>query len=313
VTPLVSIIIPCYNAAPWLAQTLESALAQTWTDREIIVVDDGSSDSSQDIARGFDARGVRVAVQANRGASAARNHGLRLAQGQFIQFLDADDLLTPDKIAVQVELLHRAGSDCVATCRWGRFTDDPARAAFVDDAVFHDFAPVDYLLEHTGAARMMHPAAWLVPRVIADRAGPWNESLSLNDDGEYFARVALAARRMVFATAGASLYRSSLPGSLSRRRDRRALESVASSMTLIARHLSRAEDSPRVRRALADYWQRLIFEIYPAAPDLRRFAEAEVHALGGSRLKPEIGPREQIVACLFGWKAARRLHRLLSP
>ncbi|MGA3006265.1 MAG: glycosyltransferase family 2 protein [Opitutaceae bacterium] len=305
--PLVSILIPCHNAAPWLAQTLESALAQTWAHREIIVIDDGSDDDSPAIMRGFEARGVQMAGQANRGAAAARNHGLRLARGQLIQFLDADDLLTPDKIAAQVEVLERAGPDSVATCRWGRFTGDPAATAFVDDAVFRDFAPADFLVEHTGRARMMHPAAWLMPRDLADRAGPWDESLSLNDDGEYFARVTLAARRIVFSAVGASLYRSDLRGSLSRRRDRRALESAARSMKLIATHLSRAEDSPRVRRALADYWQRFIYDIYPAAPDLRRSAEAEVRAFGGSHLKPEMGARERFVARLVGWKAARRL------
>jgi glycosyltransferase involved in cell wall biosynthesis len=310
--PLVAILIPCHNAAPWLAQTLESARAQTWAHKEIIVVDDGSTDDSARIAHTYAGHAVRLVRQENRGAAAARNHGLSLAQGQFIQFLDADDLLTPDKIATQVELLQRAGHDCVATCRWGRFTDDPAATAFIDDAVFRDFAPIDYLLEHTGAARMMHPAAWLVPRTIADRAGPWDESLSLNHDGEYFARIALAARRIVFASTGASLYRSSLRGSLSRRRDRQALESVARSMKLIATRLSQAEDSPRVRRALADYWQRLIFEIYPAAPDLCRSAEAEVLALGGSPLRPEMGAREQLVAGLFGWKVARRMRRIFS-
>jgi glycosyltransferase involved in cell wall biosynthesis len=309
---LVSIIIPCHNAAPWLAETIRSALDQTWPRTEIIVVDDGSRDDSLAIARGFEPRSVRVASQSKAGASAARNHGLRLARGGLVQYLDADDQLTPDKIAAQAGLLRHSGPDCVATCRWGRFTTDPAAAAFVDVAVFRDFTPVEWLLEHTAAGRMMHPAAWLVPRAVADRAGGWDESLSLNDDGEYFARVALAATRLVYSPAGASLYRSALPGSLSRRRDRRALESLYRSVELIAAHLRRAEDSPRVRRALADYWRRLEFEIYPDAPDLSRRAAAETLALGGSALRPARGAREALVARVLGWKAARRLQRLLA-
>jgi glycosyltransferase involved in cell wall biosynthesis len=309
-TPLVSILIPCYNAAPWLAETLESALAQTWPRIEIIVVDDGSRDGSPTLARSFKARGVKVIAQSNRGASATRNRGLRLAQGDLIQFLDADDLLTPDKIVAQVELLRRAGPDCVASCRWGRFTSNPAAAAFVDESVFRDFTPIDYLLAHTGSAQMMHPAAWLVPRTVVDRAGPWDETLSLNDDGEYFARVVLAARQIVFAPTGASLYRSNLSESLSRRRDRRSLESMARSVELIASHLLRSEDSPRVRRALADYWQRLVFELYPDAPRLYRRAEIEARALGGSTLRPAMGSRERLAANLLGWKLARRLQRL---
>ncbi len=311
-SPLVSVLVPCYNAARWLPATLESALAQTHPRIEIIVVDDGSTDDSLAVARTFEPCGVRVVAQPNSGASSARNHALRLAGGDFLQYLDADDLLTPDKIAAQVAVLGRAGPAAIFTCRWGRFTSDPAAAAFVDEAVFRDFTPLDFLLAHTGAAQMMHPAAWLVPRGVADRAGLWDEALSLNDDGEYFARVVLASRGIAFSPAGASLYRSNLPGSLSRRRSRPALESVFRSVALIAGHLQRAEDSPRVRRALADYWQRLVFEIYPEGPDLCRRAEAAARSFGGSSLRPVSGGREQSVARLFGWKLARRLRLLTS-
>jgi glycosyltransferase involved in cell wall biosynthesis len=313
-SPLVSILIPCYNAAPWLAATLDSALAQTHPRTEIIVVDDGSSDHSLAIARTFEPHGVRVVTQPNAGASAARNHALRLSRGDYIQFLDADDLLTPDKIAAQLTALRTppARADAIATCRWGRFSSDPTNAIFVDDAVFRDFAPLDYLLAHTGAARMIHPAAWLVPRPIADRAGPWDESLSLNDDGEYFARVVLASSAIVFSPSGASLYRSHLLGSLSRQRSRRALESVFHSVDLIADHLRRAEDSPRTQRALADYWQRLAFEIYQEAPDLCRRADAVVRALGGSSLTPEMGSRLRFLSHLIGWKTSRRVERMFK-
>lgn len=308
--PLVSILIPCYNAAPWVAETLESALAQTWREREIILVDDGSTDRSLEIARKFEKRGVRVISQPNSGASAARNRAIREARGDFLQFLDADDLLTPNKISEQLRLLAEAGDKCVATCRWGRFTTDATSARFVDDAVFRDFKPIEYLLEHTGKARMIHPAAWLVPRSIADDAGPWDESLTLNDDGEYFARIVLAARRVIYVDAGASLYRSGVLQSLSRRRDRRALESLVRSVKLISDHLQKADNSPEVHRALAAYWQRLVFELYPAAHDLRRHAEAEVLRFGGTKLNPDGGPWRRRLQHAIGWKATKRLHIL---
>ena len=313
-TPLVSILIPCYNAAPWLEATLNSALAQTHPHTEIILVDDGSTDDSLARARRYESRGVRVVAQPNAGASAARNHALRLSHGDYIQFLDSDDLLTPDKIAAQLAALHTppAHADSVASCRWGRFTTDPAAATFVDHAVFRDFAPLDYLVAHTGGAQMMHPAAWLVPRAVAERAGPWDESLSLNDDGEYFARIVLAAHSIVFSSAGASLYRSNLTGSLSRQRSRRALESVFRSVELVATHVRQAEDSPPTRRALADYWQRLAFEIYPEAPDLCRRAETEVRAYGGSSVSPAMGSRLRFLARLIGWKPSRRLQHLFK-
>ena len=151
-----------------------------------------------------------------------------------------------------------------------------------------------------------------MPRALIERAGPWDERLSLNDDGEYFARVVLASSRIVYAETGESFYRSGLTGSLSRQRSRRALESVALSVELIARHVRTAEDSPRTQRALADYWQRLVYGLYPDAPDLCVRAEAEVCRLGGSDLRPEAGGRERLVARLLGWKLARRVHTLFS-
>jgi glycosyltransferase involved in cell wall biosynthesis len=314
-TPLVSILIPAYNAAPWIDETLDSALAQTHPRTEIIVVDDGSSDTTLELARAHAARypeRARIVTQPNAGASSARNHAMRLARGDYLQFLDADDLLTPEKIAAQVNLLSCSPTNSLATCRWGRFTTDPARAEFVNDSVFRDFAPLDYLVAYTGQAEMMHPAAWLVPRSVADRAGPWDETLSLNDDGEYFARVVLAASSIVFSNTGASLYRSNLPGSLSRQRSRRALESVFSSVVLIAGNLICAEPSPRVRRAVADYWQRLAYELYPDAPDLVRRAEGAARSFGPSPLRPSAGTRERQAARFLGWKLARRLRRLLS-
>ena len=106
--PLVSILIPAYNAERWIADAIRSALAQTWPNKEIIVVDDGSADQTLQVARGFASKSVLVTTQPNRGAAAARNHAFSLGQGDYIQWLDADDLLAPDKVSLQMEALeHR--------------------------------------------------------------------------------------------------------------------------------------------------------------------------------------------------------------
>jgi glycosyltransferase involved in cell wall biosynthesis len=307
--PLVSILIPCYNAEPWLATTLDSALAQTWPRCEIIVVDDGSIDGSLSVARRFHSRGVRTFAQPNAGASAARNRALREARGDFLQYLDADDLLSPGKIALQVALLANRPGATLASCAWGRFTQDPAGARFTDDAVFRDFAPLDFLRLASETGAMMHPAAWLVPRAVAERAGAWDESLTLNDDGEYFCRVVLASAGVAFCPdpAARSYYRSGLPGSLSQRRSERARRSQFRSLELIARHLVAADDSPRTRRSLADAFQRFIHDFYPAPADLLRAAAARVEAFGGSKLQPPMGPKTAALARALGWKTVWRL------
>ena len=99
--PLVSIIIPCYNARPFVAEAIGSALEQTYVNREVIVIDDGSTDGSQDVVRSFN-KDVRFEAWPNRGAGAARNRGLSLARGEMVQFLDADDVMHPDKLTRQV-------------------------------------------------------------------------------------------------------------------------------------------------------------------------------------------------------------------
>src|SRR5436309_10735842 len=91
-TPLVSILIPAYNAERWIADTVRSALAQTWPRREIIIVDDGSRDQTLQVAQQFASKNVSVVAQENQGASAARNKAFELCQGDYIQWLDADDL-----------------------------------------------------------------------------------------------------------------------------------------------------------------------------------------------------------------------------
>src|SRR6267378_3785357 len=108
--PLVSILIPAYNAERWVDDTIRSALAQTWPRKEIIIVDDGSRDQTLSIARQFASKNVFIATQQNQGVCAARNKAIELCQGDYIQWLDADDLLGPDKIAKQMEAAEECRS-----------------------------------------------------------------------------------------------------------------------------------------------------------------------------------------------------------
>ncbi|MCS6288427.1 MAG: glycosyltransferase [Nitrospira sp.] len=108
--PRVSVVIPTYNCAKFLGRTIDSALKQTYRDFEIIVVDDGSTDGTQALVAAYK-ESVRYVYQSNQGASAARNAALSRASGEFIAYLDADDLWLPDKLARQVEFL-----DAHSTC-----------------------------------------------------------------------------------------------------------------------------------------------------------------------------------------------------
>ncbi len=310
--PLVSILIPCYNAQAWLTETLESALAQTWSNKEIIVVDDGSKDHSLVVAKQFELHGIKVITQQNRGASAARNRAFQEAQGDFIQYLDADDLLAPDKVERQVQLLAGGNSDYVAAGEWARFYKNPSEAVFTPQPLWADMSPVEWLICTWEGNWMMHPAAWLVPRQIAEQAGFWNESLSLNDDGEYFCRVVLASAGVKFCWGARTYYRSGISSSLSGSKSRNAFESALHTLELNTNNLLAREDSQRTRQTCATQFQRFIYEVYPDLPNLRQQAQEKVQQLGGSDVKPYGGPMFQLLSRTVGWQQAKRIQKLVQ-
>lgn len=307
--PLVSIIIPAYNAEAFIADTIASALAQTWPRKEIIVVDDGSTDRTLWVAEMFLSPEVTVVSQPNSGAAAARNAGYRRAKGDYIQFLDADDLLSPDKIAGQVQLLAGTANGCVASCAWGRFYDHPQHAVFHESPLWRDYPPADFLATAYNQVLMMQPNVWLTPRAVIEKAGLWDERLSLNDDGEYFARVVLASAGIRFCSGPRVYYRSGIAGSLANRKGWAAYRSYLLSVQLCAAHLTAAADNPHTRKAAANLLQQFVYDAYPDFPDLVAEAERGISSYGEPSVKPAGPPRFRVLNRLLPWKIARRLER----
>ncbi len=308
--PLVSILIPVYNAEKWLGESIRSALAQTWQRKEVIVVDDGSTDNSVAVARGLESATIKIIEKVNSGSSSARNRALREAQGDYIQYLDADDILARDKVAQQLERLHLESPDAVSTSAWERFyCANTTTVTFSRHPDYRDYEfPIDWLVQSWSGKGTMPPIAWLLPRSVVERVGWWNEGLSLNDDTEYFTRVVLRSRKIVFCPEARGYYRSG-NSSLSGRRSRAALDSFFQSCELCTRELLSFEDSGRTRHACASLWRHFAYWTYPDAADLVRLAEAKAESLGGSALTLEGSPHFNWVRGLLGWKAARRIQR----
>ena len=197
--PLVSILIPAYNAEKWITDTLRSAVGQTWPNKEIIVVDDGSKDDTLRVARQFEADGVRVVTHTNRGAAATRNAAYQLANGDYIQWLDADDLLSPDKISRQMEAAAETGDRrTLLSSGWSSFLYRYYRARFVPTALWANLNRTEWLLRKMSMNLHMQTATWLVSRELTEAAGPWNTSLLGDDDGECFCRVLMASNGVRF-------------------------------------------------------------------------------------------------------------------
>jgi glycosyltransferase involved in cell wall biosynthesis len=314
---LVSILIPCYNAEKYLEETLNSALSQTWQNIEIIVVDDGSTDNSLSIAKRFASNKVKVISQENRGASAARNRALKEAQGDFIQYLDADDLLNPIKIEDQLLLLQSSSLDFLAVCATIYFWNGKLPEQGVYEAGFPFIVdgdnPLEWLLTLLGAddnrGGMVHPAAWLISHRVIRDAGCWDEKLSLDDDGEYFTRVVLASKGIRRASSALTYYRKYRNGSnLSAGKTEKHYLSALYSLDSKARHILALTDSPRAKKTLARCYMEQAFITYPQYSHITEQALQRVKELGGTNHVPIFGTwKGELIKKLFGWKIAKML------
>jgi len=302
--------MPSYNSAPYLSAAIESALSQTWPNKEIIVVDDGSTDRSLSIAREFEGRGVVVISQENRGQSAAANRALKSANGDYVKFFDADDLIHPELVARQMVRLEN-NDTAISSAEWGRFHgDDLTTFQLNPERVWRDMEPTDWLVEAwLGARPMMQCALWLIPRKVIDRVGGWNERLSLINDFEFFARVLCHVRQVCFAPGAPVYYRSGRSGTLSKAGSRGAVESALNSVLLGTGHLLAVRDDARARRACANLLQDFIYAYYPDYSDLLRKAERRIEELGGSNLSPTGTRPFEKLRDVFGWKVAKRIQR----
>jgi len=306
-TSLVSILIPAYNAERWIAETIQSALAQTWPDKEIIVVDDGSTDGTLAVARRFETRGTRVVTQPNQGAAMARNTAFSLARGDYIQWLDADDLLSPDKIAKQMEAMEKSQSKrTLFSCGWGYFRYRPSKAEFVPTSLWCDLSPLEWVLRKWEGNLHMQTATWLVSRELTEAAGPWDARLLGDDDGEYFSRVINASDGIRFIPQGWVYYRITPSNRLSDiGRSDKKMEAQFLGMKLQIGYLRAREDNDRVRAACVSYLQTWLPTFYPNRPDLVQEAQQLADILGGQLSLPKTSWKYAWIERLFGFAAAK--------
>jgi glycosyltransferase involved in cell wall biosynthesis len=300
--PLVSILIPAYNAQEWVADSIRSAIAQTGAHTEIIVVDDGSTDRTLDVAQQFASRGVTVVSQRNQGAAAARNTALSLSRGDYIQWLDADDLLGHGKIAKQLAVEEACGrTKTLLSAEWGRFWYRTSRGQFVPTALWCDLTPTEWLRRKLALNLHMQTATWLVSRELTDAAGPWDTRLLGDDDGEYFCRVLLHSARVKFVPGAQVFYRAVGPSSLSyMRRSGRKMDAQFLSMRMHIGYLRELEDSCDTRAACVTYLQNWLAEFYPERPDLVEEAAGLAAELGGHLGVPRLSWKYAWIEALSG-------------
>ena len=293
---------------------MHSALAQTWDPKEIIVVDDGSDDRTLDVARGFESKSVVIVSQKHQGASAARNKAFMLSHGDYIQWLDADDLLAPEKIAKQMEAVRECNDKrTLFSSAWGQFWHRPERAKFVPSALWTDLSRPDFLLRKIGQNLFMQTGTWLVSRELTEAAGPWSTDLSVDDDGEYFCRVLLASNGVRFVSQAKVYYRYSGTSGLGYIGSSRSKqESMWRSMKLHIKYLKTLEDSERVQQACLTYLHNNLVYFYPERPELVEQLRQKATECRGQVALPQLSWKFSWLRRLFGWNVAKKA-QFLAP
>jgi GT2 family glycosyltransferase len=315
-TPLVTVVIPCFNAERYVAEAVESALAQTHPAVEVVAIDDASSDRTLDVLRGF---GARIRVEANGtslGPAAARNRGLELARGEFVQFLDADDVLAPAKVSACLAAFD-ADTD-VVFCRNAYFLDDhrgerpPLRTLLVTRLVSEMRWDPRHAAEYV-LRREVQTATPLHRASVLRRLGGFHEGLWSLEDTECHFRIAMSGVRMRLVDE--TLVHCRHHGSPDRLRLRqgRFTESYRA-LQLMRATMQRAEArNPRLDQALADRFantaRKLLWE---GEPDLARRAMAEARALS-PRPRPTSVPLYNLLSRAVGfWRMEQACIRVLT-
>jgi glycosyltransferase involved in cell wall biosynthesis len=209
---LVSVIIPAYNAASFIKECVDSVLNQTYKNLEIIVVNDGSTDQTELILKSYNDKRLRIISQKNKGCSAAKNKGLEFVNGKFVQYLDADDILSYEKIEFQVKAL-KDNNNNIAVCKTVVFKYNilDSNEEIDTDLILKEGSGMEFLLRLwglDGKIGMVQPNAYLIPTDIIKAIGKWDEELSKSpaEDGEYFSRVLIASKNVKY-TKGINYYR----------------------------------------------------------------------------------------------------------
>ncbi|RLB60286.1 MAG: glycosyl transferase family 2 [Deltaproteobacteria bacterium] len=250
--PIISVIIPCYNSERFLRQTLDSVLQQTYTDWEIIAVNDGSTDGTQDLLDEYRERSpeqIRFYVTENQGVSAARDLGTTHARGKYLQYLDSDDLLLPDSLSRKVAVLEETGAD-VVYCNWQRLDVDVE-----GEKVCRSIEDVNPDLEAAILADFWCPPVCLLyRRSVYDQVGGWSSHLKTCEDSWFMMNAAFNQARFVHIPEVLAQYRE-YPESLSKR-DRAAFTKDH------FQHVSETEDRWREHDSLTEVRKQALLKAY---------------------------------------------------
>ena len=304
----VSILIPLYNAEQYIAETIDSILNQTYSNIEIILIDDGSTDNSYEIAQNYASEKVNVVQQENKGGCAARNKAIELCTGHYIVFFDADDIMYKDKIKNQIALAEKYGDDYIYSSQWIPFTNDIPTTFPLKTSIDKDFdSPIDWLTT-SWLNKSGQTGIWLTPKKLIEQAGKWDETLKVNQDGEYFFRVLLKSKGVKFVDNAYLFYRREIRTSISNKHIPERASSMLQSYISYEKILD-LKDNAEVRKALAFNYVKFIYIYHKKEKELINIAWQRVGKLNVNEKWKIGGKKFQLLCQLIGFKNALKLKK----
>lgn len=240
---LVSIIIPSYNRAHLISETLDNVSAQTYTNWECLIVDDGSTDNTPVIVNEYCEKDDRISFYQRpehrlKGANTCRNIGIEKSKGKFLQFLDSDDLLSPQKIELQLKALEDNSDVAYGGYRYFTEISNINTAKKISKPYYKDYGNGSDFLEALGAYDSFVPShAYLVRKKCIESSGKWLETLRSNQDGEFFCRVLLKANHIKYVPDSEVFYRIHDAPRVSSLHTLNAFEERIRSWKIIQKHL----------------------------------------------------------------------------
>jgi len=286
----VSILIPLYNAENYIQETINSCINQTYKNIEILIFDDGSTDSSLKLAKNFENNysNIKVYTHKNSGAQITRNKLFKLSSGSYIQYLDADDILSFNKIKVQMDLLKNEDEENICFCRWKGFKNNIETVKLNKDLkIYKNYEnPLNFLIDMWSNFEAVSPHAWLVHRNIISKTKGWNIELSKNQDGAFFSEIVMLSSKILFSDECFVYYRLDSENSISKNISANAAISIYKSLEIYKLNVKKHLNDYKVKLALAKILSFYNFDLYPNHKEIRKKIKHDILDLGFDDILP---------------------------